>query len=393
MDAFYAAVEMRDAPELRNQPVVIGANPQGGHGRGVVSTANYLARSFGIRSAMPISQAYALCPHAVFITPRFHAYKEASEKVMAVLVRYAGAIEVVGMDEAYLGMSHLSWQESRSVARSLQAAVRRVTGLSCSIGIAPTKSIAKVASDFRKPHGVTVVTPDQVGPFLAPLPVRALNGCGPKTAARLVEEAILTIQDLRDTPRPRMAAMLGSQGEWLWDVAHGLDPRQVEPRSGRKSLGAERTFARDVEAGAAMDSAHTCLEELLSNIAKDGGSFSTLTVKLRTRGFVTKTRAHTWPVALGPQSAPVLAAAVCSLLAEILPDEPIRLVGVRLSGLCGGPKQAHLEGAAQAIGYRPRSAVRVSGAIQDRMKVIRQAVLARHAFASWQALPVWTPVA
>src|ERR1041385_2540301 len=168
MDAFYAGVEKRDRPELRQAPLIIGADPRGGQGRGVVCTANYAARKFGVRSAMPISQAYRLAPHAVYLRPDFAKYGPASEAVMQVLERYADIFEQVGMDEAYLDVTAKcgsDWDLARSLALSLQAAVKRETGLSCSVGIAPSKAVAKVASDRRKPHGVTRVRPDEVQAF------------------------------------------------------------------------------------------------------------------------------------------------------------------------------------------------------------------------------------
>jgi len=248
MDAFYAAVEARDDPRLRGVPLVVGADPQGGAGRGVVCTADYVARRYGIHSAMPISKAYEACPHAAFLRPDFPRYKVASRRVMDVLERYADVLEVVGMDEAYLDVTDAcgGWDHAAAFARSLQAAVRRATGLSCSVGAAPTKSAAKVASDRRKPHGVTVVPPEALAEFLDPLPVRLVNGCGPKTAARLAEWDIRAVGELAAADPAWLEERFGAHGRWLHRIANGDDPRPViEDRGPPKSRGNERTFLRD----------------------------------------------------------------------------------------------------------------------------------------------------
>lgn len=338
MDAFYASVHAREDPRLAEVPLVVGADPKGGRGRGVVSTANYPARRYGIHSAMPISKAHALCPEAVFIRPRFALYRPASHEVMAVAQRYADILQVVGLDEAYLDVSERTggdWGMARSLARSLQAAVRRETGLGCSIGVAASKSVAKIASDHRKPHGITLVHPDDTDAFLDPLPVVLINGCGPKTAARLEEWEIRTIGDLARMDRDFLQGRFGSHGTWLHDVANGHDPRRVvADRDPSKSRGNERTFPRDERTGnPVMDAARRLLAGLLEG--RDRRAFSTMTVKLRYADFTTLTRSHTLSVPLEPdmQEAPGLArATIESLLEPLLNGRPVRLVGVRLSG-------------------------------------------------------------
>ncbi len=341
MDAFYAAVEARDRPELAAVPVVIGADPRGGRGRGVVSTANYPARRFGIRSAMPISEAYRRCPTAVFLRPSFNRYREASRAVMEVLADYADTLQVVGMDEAYLDVTDAcggDFERARGFARSLQAAVRRVTGLSCSVGVGPNKSVAKVASDHRKPHGVTCVRPGDVRSFLAPLPTRAINGCGPRTVDRLAELEITTVGHLAEQDPDSLEVHLGSHGRWLWAVARGIDGRPVvADRGPAKSIGNERTYLRDeADPDKVLATATGLLEELLKTAGRRSLAFSTLSVKLRYSDFTTLTRADTSlaPMdAADPDALATTGARLEALLLPLLDSRPVRLVGVRFQGL------------------------------------------------------------
>jgi nucleotidyltransferase/DNA polymerase involved in DNA repair len=341
MDAFFAAVEERDDPALRGRPIVVGADPRGGAGRGVACTANYAARRYGIHSAMPISQAWRACPHAAFVRPDFARYQAASHAVMDVLARYADALEIAGLDEAYLDVTRAcggDWGRVASLSRSLQAAVRRATGLSCSVGAAATKSVAKIASDRHKPHGLTVVPPDATRAFLAPLSVTKINGCGPKTAAALAALDLRTIGAVAATDPAALEARFGRHGTWLWRIATGADPRPVCPERGaRKSRGNERTFLHDEnDAQEVMRRALDLLDGLLDT--RDDRPFTTITVKLRTADFATCTRAHT-SGALAPGGAMTkefAAGVVRSLLAPLLDGRAVRLVGVRLSGFRGG---------------------------------------------------------
>jgi DNA polymerase IV (DinB-like DNA polymerase) len=367
MDAFYASVETRDDPSLKGLPLVIGADPRGGKGRGVVCTASYEARRFGVRSAMPISQAWRLAPHATYIRPDFSKYGPASDAVMQVLERYADSLEVVGLDEAYLDVTARTggdWELARSLAHSLQAAVKRETGLSCSIGIAPCKAVAKVATDQRKPHGITRVLPDRVQAFLAPLPVRVLNGCGPKTAQALRDEGLLTVGDLAAESREAMERRFGSHGGWLWRIAHGDDPRPVEGNHGeRKSRGNETTFLEDQRDPArVLRAAADLLEETLDiHDRRDRRAFSTVTVKVRYAGFVTLTRARSVDVPFETERSDTVArawATAKALLEPLLDGRPVRLVGVRLSGFAEPTGQRALDAfGARLPEARPRPAV------------------------------------
>ncbi len=347
MDAFYASVHARDDPRLAHVPLVVGADPRGGKGRGVVSTCNYPARQFGIRSAMPINEAYRRCPEAVFLRPDFQLYKPASEHVMDILGRYADVLQVVGMDEAYLDVTQrcVDWAHARSLARSLQAAIKRETGLSASIGIGPNKSIAKIASDYRKPHGITLVTDQDALAFLAPLSVRLINGCGPKTATRLEEWEIRTIGDLAAMDRDTLHDRFGSHGLWLHDIANGIDPREVSDRRGPgKSRGNERTYFRDeTDPEKVVEHVQRLVDGLLDG--KDRRAFSTITVKLRTNDWDTRTRAHTAPVPLDPdtpETRRVAHATIDTLLRPLLDGRPVRLAGVRLSGFSDATGQRGL---------------------------------------------------
>ncbi len=341
MDAFYAAVEARRRPELAQVPVVIGADPRGGRGRGVVSTANYPARRYGIGSAMPISEAYRRCPTAVFLRPDFPLYKEASRAVMEVLEDYADILQVVGMDEAYLDVTEAcggDFDRARGLARSLQSAVRRATGLSCSVGVAPNKSVAKIASDHRKPHGVTCVRPREVKGFLAPLPTKAINGCGPRSVERLAAMDILTVGQLAEMDPGTLETQFGSHGRWLHAVATGRDDRPVVAGRGPpKSMGNERTYPRDEGDGDAVrDTAKRLLEDLLAAAGRRGLAFATLSVKMRYRDFTTLTRADTSPAAMDAADPDTLATALArldGLLMPLLDGRAVRLVGVRLQGL------------------------------------------------------------
>ncbi len=350
MDAFYASVEALHRPELAHVPLVIGADPQGGKGRGVVSTANYHARQFGIHSAMPISKAYEACPQAVFLPPDGRKYRPASQNVMDVLREYADVLEVVGMDEAYLDVTDSldgDWNRVTGYCRSLQAAVKRATGLRCSVGAAPIKSIAKVASDYQKPHGTTVVAPEDMATFMDPLPLHLINGCGPKMTQALKDNGYRTVGDIVRADPEYLRGRFGKHGQWIWNVANGRDPRPVRADRGpSKSRGNERTYGRDERSrSVVLQSAHTLLEGLLRG-DRDSRAFATITVKLRYHDFTTLTRAHTLSIPLDPQAPESLTLAWAtteSLLGPLLDGRPVRLVGVRLSGFTDGPGQRCLQ--------------------------------------------------
>ena len=248
MDAFFAAVEQRDRPELRGKPVVIGADPQGGRGRGVVSTASYEARRFGVGSAMPISQAWRLCPHAVYLHPDIDKYAGESKLVMEILRRVTDVVEPVSIDEAFLDVtgSARAMGDGATIARRLKDAIRAERQLTASVGVASSKLVAKIASDMQKPDGLVVVPAGEEAAFLAPLPVRRLWGVGPKMEEQLAKLGVVTIGDLAALDPARLERRLGTHGQDLQRLARGEDDRPVaaEP-AGAKSLGQEHTYGRD----------------------------------------------------------------------------------------------------------------------------------------------------
>jgi nucleotidyltransferase/DNA polymerase involved in DNA repair len=340
MDAFFAAVEEREDPALRGRPVVVGADPRGGEGRGVVSTANYEARKYGIHSAQPISQAWRRCPHAVFLPPRGRLYSKVSRQVFDVFASYTDQVEPLGIDEAFLDVtaSRRLFGEGPELARRLKNDVRDATALTASVGVAAAKFVAKIASDLRKPDGLVVVEPGTEAEFLAPLPVRRLWGAGPMTLAKLRALGCATIGDVAALDPDVLVRRFGDAlGGRFHRLANGIDARRVHTDRGQKSLGKETTFGVDQTDRSAVERTLLGLcEGVAAACRRKGISGTTVTVKLRFSGFDTVTRqsgvplpADTveaiWPVARGLfRKADRRGAA-------------IRLVGVTLSGFDGDP--------------------------------------------------------
>jgi nucleotidyltransferase/DNA polymerase involved in DNA repair len=340
MDAFFAAVEEREDPALRGRPVVVGADPRGGEGRGVVSTANYEARKYGIHSAQPISQAWRRCPHAVFLPPRGRLYSKVSRQVFDVFASYTDQVEPLGIDEAFLDVtaSRRLFGEGPELARRLKNDVRDATALTASVGVAAAKFVAKIASDLRKPDGLVVVEPGTEAEFLAPLPVRRLWGAGPMTLAKLRALGCATIGDVAALDPEVLVRRFGDAlGGRFHRLANGIDARRVHTDRGQKSLGKETTFGVDQTDRSAVERTLLGLcEGVAAACRRKGISGTTVTVKLRFSGFDTVTRqsgvplpADTveaiWPVARGLfRKADRRGAA-------------IRLVGVTLSGFDGDP--------------------------------------------------------
>lgn len=293
MDCFYAAVHMRDDPDLRGKPVVIGGSPEG---RGVVAAASYEARAFGIQSAQPAARAVRLCPHAVFLRPDFRRYRAESRAVFAILRRFTPVVQPVSIDEAFLDVSdRLSpWGSATALAAEIRRQVREERSLTVSIGVGPNKLIAKIASALGKPDGLTVVPPRRVQAFLDPLPVRRLPGVGPATDRRMRRAGIETIADLRAVPMERLTALFGRLAASLYERARGLDERPVRGQRVRKSLGHERTFAADLDRLQAMDRQ---LELLGRRVAEDLRRHKlaacTVTLKVRFADFTTLSRSLT----------------------------------------------------------------------------------------------------
>ncbi len=297
MDAFFAAIEELDNPSLRGKPVVVGADPKGGRGRGVVSTANYEARKYGIHSAMPISEAYRRCPHAVFLPVRGERYHEVSRTIMSLLREYTPLVEPVSIDEAFLDMTHSPrlFGPVEQVAMDLKRRIREVTGgLTASVGVAPNKFLAKVASDLEKPDGLVVVPEEGVEDFLWPLPVSRLWGVGERTEPLLESLGIRTIGDLARYPREELVRRFGAWGHQLWELAHGRDDRPVVPTWRAKSISQEHTFERDVDDPEVMTQTLVDLVDGVTRQMRDEGVRGrTVTLKIRLEDFSTFTRSRT----------------------------------------------------------------------------------------------------
>ena len=342
MDCFYAAVHVRDDPSLAGKPVVVGGDPAG---RGVVAAASYEARRFGIHSAMPSAQAARLCPGLVFLRPDFARYRRESDLIFAIFRDFTPLVQPASLDEAYLDVSdHLGrWGSATAIAREIRRRVREERGLTVSIGVAPNRLVAKIASDFDKPDGLTVVRPGQVEAFLAPLPVRRLHGVGPATEAALAELGVTTVEELRRVPVEELERRFGRWGEALHRYAHGIDDRAVSIERERKSLGTETTYERDLRDLAAIESQIAELAaEVSESLRKRGLLARTVTVKVRYADFTTVTRGRTFAVAAA--DAPTLALHATALLRRTEAGRrPVRLLGVTASHLLeGAPVQLAL---------------------------------------------------
>ncbi|MEX2614141.1 MAG: DNA polymerase IV [Gaiellaceae bacterium] len=345
LDAFFAAVEELEDPELREKPLVVGGDPQG---RGVVATANYVARTFGIHSAMSAAEAIRRCPHAVFVRPRHALYKQYSRAVWDTIAEIVPRIERTGIDEGYLDLAPVArdFVRARAVASAIQTSVRATTSLTCSLGVSTSKVVCKIASDRRKPGGVTVVPPGSEARFLAPLSVRLLPGVGPRAEERLRVASIATIGGLASLSDAALKTLLpGSLGPLLRDRARGIDPRDLELGGEAVSVSAEDTFARDVSERAVLHAEVRRLAELVAERLRNSGlSGRTVTAKLRYGDFSIRTRSTTLPA--GVDEPDVIGEVACGLLDRGLRDRPgaLRLVGVGVSGL-SPYRQLTLEGA------------------------------------------------
>ena len=339
MDAFYAAVEQRDRPELRGLPVIVGADPRGGRGRGVVATASYEARRFGVHSAMPISRAWRLCPQGAYVPPDMEKYVRVSGQVMDILRRFTDCVEPLSIDEAFLDVtaSRRALGDGETIGRALKEAIRAETGLTASVGVAPSKLVAKIASDLRKPDGLLVVAPGTEAAVLAPLPVRRLWGVGPKMEEVLARLGVATIGDLAALDPDRLERRLGTHGHDLLLLARGVDDRPVvADRDEAKSVGHEHTYDVDTRD---LDILRRTLLDLSDSVAArlraHGLRGRTVTVKYRDEDFVTLTRAET--IAEGTDAGDRIFEVSCRLFQKAHGRLRVRLLGVSVSGLSKGP--------------------------------------------------------
>jgi DNA polymerase IV (DinB-like DNA polymerase) len=344
MDHFYTAVEQLEHPEYHDKPVIVGADPKLGKGRGVVSTSNYVARKAGVRSGMPISRAWKLCPEAVYLPPNFPLYIRVSNEIMSIAQGFADKFEQWGIDEAFLDVSSRvkDFSEAEALAKELKREISQKEGLTASIGVGPSKLVAKIASDFQKPDGLTVVRDDQVEGFLTPLPVRKLLWVGRKTEEKLKAMGINTVGELARYDPAVLTEMFGVMGTQLYLFAHGIDRSEVEQRTGVKSISHETTFEEDTADAEELRKTVDWLSEEVSKEAIDQNFFfKTITIKVRYQNFETHTRGKTLPFMTN--RAQDLKKNAKELLQPYLrPDRKIRLIGVRVSTLISAEKQKTL---------------------------------------------------
>ncbi len=375
MDAFYASVEQRDRPELLGRPVIVGADPGG---RGVVAAASYEARRFGVHSAMPIGQAKRRCPNAVFLPVNIAKYAEVSAEIMAILGGYSPVVEPLSLDEAFLDASGTErlFGPPIEIARTIKRHVREDVGLTASAGVAPNKLLAKIASALKKPDGLVEVGIGEEESFLRGLPISRLWGVGKATETELRGMGIETIGRLAATPRELLERRFGKNGLLLHDLAHGRDPRPVEPFGRSKSVGAEETFQEDQRDS---DRLRRTLLAQAGRVARElretGCVGRTVTLKLRFAGFRTITRSHT---AAPTQDDLEIYGRAVTLLDRVGPSEPVRLIGLSVSGIeDNGIRQLGLFGERAARGERLARAVdRLATRFGERA-LVRAALLER----------------
>ncbi len=343
MDAFFASVEQLDRPELRGQPVVVG----GLGPRGVVSTASYEARAFGVHSAMPIAKARVLCPHAAFLPPRFARYEEVAAMIQEILGSFSPAVEPLSLDEAFVDLTDTERLHGPVdlTARAIHHRIRSETGLPCSVGLAPNKLLAKLASEAAKPGGVYAIHEGDVEGFLSPLPVRRLWGVGPQTSRRLAEQGVYTVGDLRRVETSLLGSWFGpATGAHLWQLAHGIDDSPVHSARDAKTISQEVTYPEDLflEEDVARAVRQLALA-VAARLNKEALLATTVRVKIRWSDFTTRTRQVRLPE---PTDHPVLIAAEAAALlkrGEVHAEVGVRLLGVGLAGLVPATfRPAHL---------------------------------------------------
>jgi DNA polymerase IV (DinB-like DNA polymerase) len=344
MDHFFTAVEEREHPEYKGKPVIVGALPKEGKGRGVVSTCNYEARKFGVRSGMPISRAWRLCPEAVFLPVNYELYAKVSAEIMGILRKYADKFEQWGIDEAFLDVTSRAkdYAEAEAITQEIKREIYGKERLTCSIGIGPNKLVAKIASDMQKPDGLTIVKEDEVEKFLAPLPVRRLLWVGRKTEQKLKTMGIHTIGDLAHYDPSVLAETFGVMGTQLYLMANGIDKSEVEERGEMKSISREATFEEDtLEFGVVLDTLDRLSEEVCKDVLKQNLYFKTVTVKIRYENFETHTHSRTLPrISNRLQDLKEMARELTEEYFRL--DRKIRLVGVRVSNFSSTEKQKTL---------------------------------------------------
>jgi DNA polymerase-4 len=332
MDAFYASVEQRDDPSLRGKPVAVGGQP---NRRGVVAAASYEARAFGVHSAMSMAKAVSLCPSLVIIPPDFSRYKAASSAVFAIYRAVTPLVEPLSLDEAYLDVTENAWHEplATTVAKRLKQRIRETVGLTASAGVAPNKFLAKIASGWKKPNGLTVISPDRVEPFLQQLPVDALWGVGPVTGRKLRARGIARLVDVRTIDDRVLRETVGSMADWLRQLANGIDHRPVVPHRDVKSSGSETTYPEDLaDIQRIRQEIDEMARQATSWLERKDLRARTVTIKVRYTDFTTITRSHTGDPSRDAQA--LSARAVALLDKTDAGKRAVRLLGVSVHNLC-----------------------------------------------------------
>ncbi|MDR6902193.1 DNA polymerase IV [Rhizobium miluonense] len=331
MDAFYASVEQRDNPELRGKPLAVG----GSAARGVVAAASYEARAFGVHSAMPSITAKRKCPDLIFVPPRFDVYRAVSQQIREIFAEYTSMIEPLSLDEAYLDVTqnHKGMEIATEIALEIRTKIKQVTGLNASAGISYNKFLAKMASDLNKPNGQAVITPKNGPAFVETLPVKKFHGVGPATAERMHKLGIETGLDLKSKSLAFLQEHFGKAGPYFYGIARGIDKRQVKPDRIRKSIGAEDTFAEDIDDLELATAELRPLAQKVWRYCETGGfSAKTVTVKIKYSDFTQATRSRTSSLPVADGGAVLETAS--ALLATVHPfARPIRLLGITLSSL------------------------------------------------------------
>jgi DNA polymerase IV (DinB-like DNA polymerase) len=333
MDSFFTSCEVLRKPELKGKPIVVGADPKGGKGRGVVSTASYEARKYGVHSGMPISIAYKKCPECMFLPVDYEYYLGMSKRIMEVLKKKTDKLEIASIDEAYLDMTPLQdYKKVEEVAKQIKKEIFEI-GLTCSIGIGPNKLIAKIASDFNKPDGLTVVKEEDAIEFLKPLEVRKIPGIGPKTNEFLKQNGIETISDLQKVDKNKLKEWFGKFGEEIYNYARGIDESELITEYEAKSFSREHTFEKDTYSIERIERVIDIIsQELAKEIRNENKRFKTVTLKIRFKNFETHTSSET--MTEFSNSEKDIKSIAKMLLQKFYPfEKPVRLIGIKVSNL------------------------------------------------------------
>lgn len=327
MDMFYAAVELLDRPDLRDQPVVVGGSPKS---RSVVTTANYVARKYGIHSAMSCAEAYRRCPQCVFLKPDHPKYQKYSAIIRSIFFKYTDLVEPLSLDEAYLDVTvnKINEPSATRIAMAIKKEIFETTGLTASAGVGPSMFVAKIASDYKKPDGLTVVPPEKVLEFILPLPVRRIPGIGPVSDANMAKKGIRTVAELADKSREWLEQHFGSFGDYLWKIAQGIDDRPVTPSWERKSLGAEDTFEQDVLEVREIEAyLQRCAKHLFELLTREEKRARTVTLKIKYHDFRTITRRRTRDEAVASADE------IFEIARELLSRTDAGRIKIRLAGI------------------------------------------------------------